>query len=98
MPSRSILPLALRIDGDDRFAQRLAVDEILRQLVERAVEMGVQPRLPLVDADQDFPAVEWIEGKAGALANLNGLVPLRRGELVGDRGGFVENEMKQLEP
>src|SRR5438046_104351 len=88
------LALGAGIDRNDRLAQRLAVDEILRQLIERAVESGVEPRLPFVDADQDFPAVEWIERKAGALADLNGLTSLRRGELVGDRRGFVEHEMK----
>src|SRR6185436_862596 len=90
--------LGARIDGNDRLAQRLSVDEVLRQLIERAVESGVEPRLPSVDADQDFPPIERIEGKAGTLADLNGLAPFRRDELIGHRCCFVENEMKQLEP
>jgi hypothetical protein len=59
------------IGSKDRLAQRLPFDEIFRELIERTIECGVEPRLTRIDADKDFASIERIESKAGALADLD---------------------------
>src|SRR4051795_3488734 len=62
-----------RISIDDRVAQRLAFDEVLRELIERPVEIGVEHGIGLESSDEDFsiqPMVP-VECKARAPANEN---------------------------
>src|SRR5262245_57885182 len=58
-----------RLDLQNRAAQRFAFDEVVRQLVERAVEIVIEASIALEHADQDLPlaSVIAIEGKARAL-------------------------------
>src|SRR6266545_1520378 len=76
-----------RIDREDRLAQRLALDEVVGQLIERAIIVVVDPRIALEHADQDFALdlVVTIVGKAGALADQDALGARDRNELVGNR-------------
>src|SRR5215470_3914964 len=75
------------IDREDRLAQRLALDEIVGQLIERAVVVVVDPRIALEHADQDFPLglVVAIIGEAGALADQDALGARNWNELIRDR-------------
>src|SRR5262249_43068185 len=88
-----------RIDREDCLAQRLALDEVVRQLIERAVIVVVDARIALEHANQDFALdlVVTIVGKAGALADQDALGARNRNELIGDRDRLVEDVVKQLE-
>jgi hypothetical protein len=71
---------------ENGLAKRFALDEVVGQLVEWSIEVGVQSHVAFMDADQDF-AIELvvaIEGETGALANENAVRALRREELIGD--------------
>src|SRR5690349_9607497 len=86
------------LHGGLSVAQLVARDEILRQLIERAVEIGVEPGLPLARADQDFPDARGVEGKAGALADEDMARGFARKEAVSGRLGLIKQEMKDLQP
>ena len=63
--------LELGRDVEDGVAQRVALEEVVGELVERAVVIVVHPRVALEHADQDF-AVELVvavEREAGAIAD-----------------------------
>jgi hypothetical protein len=86
-------------DLQNGLPQRLALDEVVRQLIERPVEMGVEPIVGLKDADENLPVTPavLVEGKAGALADENALAAAGRKEVFGDLHGLVENVKKDLQ-
>ncbi|MBN9183258.1 MAG: hypothetical protein J0I66_09725, partial [Microbacterium sp.] len=90
------LALEARLNLQQRVAQRLALDEVVRQLIERSVEVIVDAHIVLVDADEDFPLQPMIGviDETGALADPQ-MRPARIGQqLVGDRYGLVEHEQE----
>ena len=93
------LALELRPHAEDRVAQRLALDEVVRKLVERPVEIVVGAHVALERADQDFPVQPMIlvERKAGALADQDAVGLLRREELLRHRLGLVQHVVEDLE-
>src|SRR4029077_2791092 len=92
------LPLERRLHLQDRLAQRLAFDEIIRKLVERSVEIIVGENIAFERADQNFPLEPMIlvEGKSGALADQDAAGLLRGEERVGDLLGLVEDVVEDL--
>ena len=76
-PNRSICPLSC--GRTDRIAsrRRLALDEVVGQLIERPVEIVVGAHVALEGSDQDFPvqAMILVERKAGALADQDASLP-----------------------
>ncbi len=57
-----------RVGFDNRLAQRLALDKILRQVIEGTIEVVVQPRIRLECPDQNLPIEPWVavEREAGS--------------------------------
>jgi hypothetical protein len=88
-----------RIDVQDGAAQRLALDEIVGQLIERAIVIRVQPRVAFEHPDQDLPLalVIAIEREAGAFADRDAIGEPGPRKFVGDRNGLVQNIMEDLE-
>src|SRR6266700_3064484 len=72
-----------RIDCEDRLTQRLALDEVVGQLIERAVVIVVDARIALERANQDLALdlVVTIIGEAGALADQYAIGAWDRNEL-----------------
>ena len=90
------LALGVRVGLDHSPAQRFPFDEVLRQLIERTVEVIVDPRVGLKRADQNFaihPMIA-IERKAGAPAEVDSVGGRLPDQIVGHLACFVENEMK----
>src|SRR6202035_3653145 len=89
-----------RLDRDDGVFQHVALDEVVGKLVERPVEIVVDPDVAFERSDHDLPVAQMIavERKTGALADDDAVGLVRRLELIGDLDGFVEDEMEDLEP
>src|SRR5689334_23716120 len=93
------LALEARIDGEDRLAQGFALDEIVGQLVERAIEIIVGFDVVHEHADEDFPvkSVVAIKREAGAFSDDDAVGALERHEGVGNRRGLVQHIEKDLQ-
>src|SRR3954470_14560057 len=89
----------LRLRHQDRIAQRVPFQEIIGQLIERAVEVIVDARISFEHADQDFAveALVAIEREAGALADDDAVGVSGIEKLIRDLDGLVEDVVKHFE-
>src|SRR5690606_35162187 len=73
--------------------QRLALDEVVRDLIKGPVEIIVNASVALENADQDFAVdlVVAVEGEPSPFTYQNPFVSLGRGEVLGDTSGFVQD-------
>src|SRR5438105_4169118 len=80
------LAFEIRLHLQDGVAQHFALDEIIRQLIERPVEVIVEPHIALVSPDHDFAveAMVTIERETGTLSDQDTVGALAREEMVGD--------------
>src|SRR5262249_38086132 len=95
------IDLAFEAGGDfqNGLPQRLALDEVIRQLIERPIEIRVEPVVALVDADENLAVkkVVPVERKTGAFADDNAIAAPRGEEFVGNLLGLVENIEKDFQ-
>src|ERR1700674_517469 len=87
-----------RLNRENSLAQRLAFDEIVWQLIERAIEVVVYAGVSLEYADQDLPfqSIVLIEREAGSLTDDDAAGLPGANEPVGNRDRFVEDIMKKF--
>ena len=74
-------------------AQRLALDEVVRKLIKGPVEIIVDARVALENADQDFAVnlVVAVEGEPSPFADQNPFVSFGRGEVLGNTPGLIQD-------
>src|SRR5262245_32712520 len=79
--------------------QLIACNEVFGELIERTVEVVVDPRIAFVDTNEDLAVRKMIpiERKPGAPPD-QGPVGSRRGhKIIGDPHGFIEDIEEELE-
>src|SRR5579871_6660534 len=92
-------PFQVGIAGDQGIAQGFALDEIVRQLIERPVEPGVGQHIRLIGPDQDFSIAQMIaiESETGTLADHNAVGARARLELIGNFDRFIKDEVEDFQ-
>src|SRR5579884_1460419 len=93
------LSLEIGLHLEDRVAQRVTLDEIVRELVERPVKIVVDADIFLVGADHDLPveAMIPIEHETRALSDQDAVAERRGEESVRDGRRFVEDEQEVVQ-
>src|SRR5262249_7319473 len=93
------LTLDAGIRRDDSAPQLVSFNEILGEMIKGTIELIVDPRIALVDANEDLAVrkVIPIERDPGASPDQNPVGSRRGREILGDPYSFIEHIVEELE-